>query len=225
MMRFKVIIVGILLFVAVGVASFFYFKARALDSKCAQIQQDMLRKLDEETVQILAEKEKLAKENEKLQEYSVNKFKEEKEKIVIQLQEAQKTIDNQGKKLQLLNKKLEELQEILVKKQTYSAEKVKRLENRIKAIDKTFKKQKAVFHYNLAVAYTKAGLYVEAISAYEKSLSIDQNNADANYNLGLLYKNLKKEWDKAKVYLLRYLELKPNADDKGEVKEWIEKLK
>lgn len=225
-MRIASIIAGILIFVAVCVlASFFYFKARALDSKCAQIQQDMFRKCDEGTIQILAEKEKLSKENEKLQEYLENNFKEGKKELAIQLQEAQKTIDNQTTKLKLFNKKLEELQEISIEKQKYSAQKISQLKNRIKAIDKSFKKQKAVFHYNLAVAYTKAGFYIEAISAYEKSLNIDQNNADANYNLGLLYKNLGKELDKARMYLLRYLELKPNADDKGEVKAWIEKLK
>jgi tetratricopeptide (TPR) repeat protein len=51
------------------------------------------------------------------------------------------------------------------------------------------------------------------------------NNADAHYNLGLLYKDVKQDPDKAIMHLSKYLELKPDAEDKEEVQGWIEKLK
>ena len=223
-----------LLFLSLGEASVFYLKARSLDSEIKQAQ-DMAKKLEEESVQLQAEKEKIVKENEKLQEDEVvytginNRLKEEKEKLAAQLGEAWETTDNQAADLELLKKKSVELQEALAKKEKEfkegGVEKVKELEGKIKVLEKTLKKEKAVFRYNLAVAYTKAKLYDEAIGAYEKSLELDQNNADAHYNLGLLYKDAKQDADKAAAHLSKYLELKPDADDKGKVKEWLEKLK
>ena len=77
----------------------------------------------------------------------------------------------------------------------------------------------------MAVAYEQAGLDDEAIGAYEKSLKSDAKNADAYYNLGLLYKDKRNDAQKAIKYLSSYLELKPKAEDKTEVEEWIRKLR
>ena len=74
------------------------------------------------------------------------------------------------------------------------------------------------------MAYTQANLYDEAIEAYEKSLTFDQNNAEAHYNLGLLYDKVKTDPEKAVLHYKKYLELKPDAEDKEEIETWIQQL-
>ncbi|MFH1318611.1 MAG: hypothetical protein ABIH71_06320, partial [Candidatus Omnitrophota bacterium] len=64
-----------------------------------------------------------------------------------------------------------------------------------------------------------------AVNAYEKSLSFESENAEAQYNLGLLYENFNLEPEKAILHYEKYLELKPDAVDKDEVLKWINRLK
>ena len=79
----------------------------------------------------------------------------------------------------------------------------------------------ASLYIELGLAYAKAKLYDEAISAFEKSLDFDSLNPDAYYNLGLLYQHHRGNDRKALIQLKKYLELNPNAQDKTEVKELI----
>lgn len=229
-----VISAALVIVVSVGAALLLNLKVLSLDFQLKEAKY-LAKNLEEETARIQAEREKIARENEKFQEESVfylsvnSKLKDEKDKLASQLGRAQGASESQAADLQRLSKKLEESQGALAKKEKEFQEegvaKVKELESKVKVLEKALNKERAVFLYNLAVAYVKAGLYDEAVDAYEKSLKIDKNNADAHYNLGLLYRDTKQDSGKAAVHLRRYLELRPDAEDKGVVKEWLEKLK
>jgi tetratricopeptide (TPR) repeat protein len=68
-------------------------------------------------------------------------------------------------------------------------------------------------------------MYDDAIDAYEKSLKAKDANAEAHYNLGLLYENVRSDKPLASKHYKRYLELDPKGKDAAEVSSWIERLK
>ena len=82
--------------------------------------------------------------------------------------------------------------------------------------------EKAALYEELGTAYTKAGLFDEAIDAYRKSLISDPNNADIHYYLGLLYQKSNKDVEKAVFHFKRYLYMKPDAKNREDVKYLIE---
>ncbi len=82
--------------------------------------------------------------------------------------------------------------------------------------------EKAALYEELGTAYTKAGLFDEAIEAYRKSLSSNPNNADIHYYLGLLYQKSNKDVQMAVLHFKRYLYLKPDAKNRKEVAYLIE---
>ena len=54
-------------------------------------------------------------------------------------------------------------------------------------------------------------------------MKLNPDNPDAHYNLGLLYENHQKDPIKACLHYRKYLELKPQAEDKEEVENWIKR--
>lgn len=193
----------------------------------------ILKKAQEELNNAQEDKEKLTKENEKLQSDAVSyvginaKLKEEKDKLQKVLDETQNIINSKEgsaqrakRELDLSEKRIRK--EIAQKEQELELEKEK-LQKRINELEQTLNSERALYHYNLAVAYNQAGLFDEAIDSYQRSLDFDKNNAEAYYNLGLIYQNSKKNTDDAKRCFKKYLELKPDAEDKDEVMGWLNK--
>lgn len=82
--------------------------------------------------------------------------------------------------------------------------------------------EKAALYEELAAAYTKAGMFDEAIGAYRNSLISNPNNADIHYYLGLLYQKSNKDVEKAVFHFKKYLYLKPDAKNREDVKYLIE---
>ncbi|MCX5665631.1 MAG: tetratricopeptide repeat protein [Candidatus Omnitrophica bacterium] len=82
--------------------------------------------------------------------------------------------------------------------------------------------EKGALYEELGTAYTKAGLYDQAIEAYKNSLVCDPNNADIHYYLGLLYQKSNKDVEKAVFHFKRYLYLKPDAKNREDVRYLIE---
>jgi tetratricopeptide (TPR) repeat protein len=82
----------------------------------------------------------------------------------------------------------------------------------------------AALYEELGTAYTKAGLYKEAIGAYLKSLTYGPNNADIHYYLGLLYQKSNKNVERAVFHLKKYLYLKPDANNREEVRYLIDMI-
>lgn len=105
-----------------------------------------------------------------------------------------------------------------------SEEDYNKLEDKIEELEGVLKSERKLYYYNLGTAYVKAEFFNEAIKSYEKALEIDFNNAQAHYNLGLLYENVDNDFEKAVLHYQKYLELDPQAEDKDEVEGWIEAL-
>lgn len=216
-----------------GVALVFALKARSLDKQLFQ-SKEALRIAQEEVVRIQAEKEKISRENEKLQIDTISYFErnaelqKDKESLSRGLKEAQRVIENKEADKERANKKLEELGRKMAQETTGQQEKMlkekKELEEKVGALEATLKNERALYHYNLAVSYSQAKLYEEAVAAYEKSLAFSPDNAEAHYNLGLLYADYKNDPQKAVLHYRKYLELRPAAEDKEEVEAWIVKL-
>lgn len=91
------------------------------------------------------------------------------------------------------------------------------LEQCIRALEEISRKEKASLNQELGAAYTKAKLFPLAIDAYLKSLSLNPDNAELHYNLGLLYQHSEENTKKSLYHFKKYLELKPNAKNKKEV--------
>ncbi|MFA5096216.1 MAG: tetratricopeptide repeat protein, partial [Candidatus Omnitrophota bacterium] len=90
-----------------------------------------------------------------------------------------KAVDNLNRERQILKDANRQLKEDLKKEKTENT------------------KEKAELYQQLGTAYTKAKLFSLAIDAYNKALSINPRNAEAHYNLGLLYRHSKNNSRKA----------------------------
>jgi tetratricopeptide (TPR) repeat protein len=174
-------------------------------------------------------------QNEKLQQDALSfvnsnsKLQQEKEETAKMLEAAKTLLKRKEVELNQAKQKLADLNVKISTQQENTdsglAKEKKDLESHVSTLEATLKKERALFHYNLAVAYTKSKLYDDAIESYEKSLALNPNNADAHYNLGLLYSDVKNNPEKAAKHYKKYLELKPNAEDRDEVQDWIDKLR
>jgi|GEM_PF-3080370 len=97
-------------------------------------------------------------------------------------------------------------------------------ENR-KLLDETFKDLDGLSQNNKGIAYSRSRQFDKAIEAYEKALQRNPRDAEALYNLGLLYEQGKKDAAKAIEYYKKYLEHAPaGADDRDAVQGTIGKL-
>lgn len=76
-------------------------------------------------------------------------------------------------------------------------------------------------YFDLGVACTELKAYPNAINAFEKSLALNPLNAQAHAHLGLLYKHVQNDPEKASQHLQAYLQLNPNADDRQELEALI----
>lgn len=195
----------------------------------------MCQKVVSELERAEKEKDKMSAANEKLQADAVSylainsKLTEDKEGLAKNIKYAQETIEKKESSLQRMQKTLSEMENKAASYKTYSDQKLmkdkKTLEKKMYAVQKTLKKERALYHYNLGVAYSQAKLYDEALDAYEKSVGFNPDNADAQYNLALLYETVQADPVKAVAHYRRYLELKPDSEDRDEVEGRINRLK
>jgi len=210
-----------------------FFKNNSLSHQLSQTKQ-MFIKMSEETDRMKLEREKLLLEKEKLQADAVSYVKvktglqKENDELEVELEEAEEVISASESDLEELKKKLKQAGKKLARTKHFnskgSAEAKGELADKIQTLEKTLNKERAIYHYNLAVAYTQAKLYNEAIESYQKALDFDSNNAEAHYNLGLLYEKSKSDPYTAVFHYGKYIELKPNAEDAKDVALWIRKL-
>lgn len=228
-------ILGVVIMAGLSVTSLVLFmKTKTLGDQIARSTANEHKMLMQVTT-MQQEKEKIAKENEKLNADAISymalntKLQQEKDKVQKKLNNLEKSVNLKEKDLTAMKQKLKKLEKKVTKEgltlgKKYGAEKSVLLK-KIKAMEADIKEQKSTYYYNLAVAYTKASLYDDAISAYEKSLEIKKDNPDAYYNLGLLYDSVKQEAPQALENYREYLRLKPDAEDREDVESLIEKLK
>jgi chromosome segregation ATPase len=143
---------------------------------------------------------------------SLNKAGQEKEDLKLTLREQEEKIKEQ-------EEKIKSLQNILAEKSDRFAylEKVQQeneeLEHKIALLKDATRKERANLYYYLALAYTQAKVYEEAMKAYKRSLQYEPDNAQAHYNLGLLYQHYKGDSQRAIQHLRQYMKLNPEGPD------------
>lgn len=81
--------------------------------------------------------------------------------------------------------------------------------------------EKRNMHYNMGVVYAKEGRSGDAEREYLNALRIDPSDADAHYNLAILYENEIKDIGKAIRHYKAYLKLRPHANDVDTVRLWL----
>ncbi len=212
----------------------FFLKNNALVPQLNNMKQ-LLGKADEEIKRFQSETKKMSKENEKLQADTIsyltfnNDLQKEKEDLQVKFNEAQKIIAEKEAQLEIITHRLEGAERKKNKEQTGLQEQLlkekKEMEVKLQSLEEILQKERALYYHNLAVNYTMSKLYDAAIEAYKKSLTFNPDNADGHYNLGLLYENFKNDPKMAVLHYGKYLEFNPDATDKEEVMELIQKLK
>lgn len=224
---------GLLIVVLFATGVSVYSRNNYLSGQLGQLNK-MLQKAQEELTSMQAERGKILKDNERLQNDSVSyltvstKLQEEKDLLQKNLQEAQKLIEVKDGNLKQIQDQLDKLQRELKKHgpSVQAAEKAreKKLKSGILILQKRIKLERAVYNYNLGVAYTQAKTYDEAIAAYRKSLEFNPANPEAHYNLAIIYDRIQQDPENALRHYRQYLKLKPDAEDKDEVLSKIEDL-
>ncbi len=220
---------GILLAVSLGVGAAMYSRNVYLTGQLGQLNK-MVQKAQEELSVMQSEREKVMQENERLQNDSVSylalntKLQNENETLQKDLKEAQRAIGDKEGDLKLMQGQLDETKRDLKKSGNY-VQTAEKAQQGLLLLQKHIRQERAVYNYNLGVAYTGAGYYDEAIEAYLRSLELNPSNADAHYNLAVVYDTVRQDPEKAVEHYKKYLELKPGASDSGDIREAIERLK
>jgi tetratricopeptide (TPR) repeat protein len=225
--------VNIVLIVALFViAMVLFFSQHALKTRLNRTQM-LLAKTEDEAGRLRKDKEAVARENERLQSETVSymalnsDFQKEKDALNARLKELEESQARRKEEYSDMQRRLEAVQKTFRQKdivQKELAEEKNRLEKGLKDLETAINRERSIYHYNLAVAYTRAGLRNEAVRAYETSLGFDDQNADAYYNLALVYQSLGDRPRQAVINFRRYLELRPDAVDARDVLDSIEEL-
>lgn len=223
------IIIGAGIILILGFVSInFYANKIRLKVQLSQ-SEEICKTLKQDIKNIEEEKNKMIKENDKLRDDALSyaKFSTQlQDQLALaqtSLEEKDKTIEELNASVGAFKEEMEKMGQEMLEGGTVNEE-ITRLREKISSLEAELKDEKVLYYYNLGVAYVQAKLFNEAIEAYEKSLSFEPNNPEAYYNLGLLYENFKLEPEKAVIYYQKYLEYKPEAEDKQEVEYWIESL-
>ncbi len=199
--------------------------------------------------QLLSDQERLVQEQEQLRTQLVElqskpmdartkqqlvKEQEQHRKDLAALQEARKQLkDVQGRQakneeqLPQLHSRLEVLQEKYAKLLTEN----KLLKHRASRVPKDVTiiareheqllKELADTHYNMGVIFSDKNDYVRAAKEFQKVLELKPDDAESQYNLGVIYAEHLPDREKATKYFRRYLQVSPNAQDASWVKQYI----
>jgi len=195
---------------------------------------ELFQKMQQEASRLEAEKVQLTRNYEALQNDAVSyvaqntTLQEEAKDLHSRLTDAETLLRDQTNELQRLQRQLERLHREAARakadKRKALSSAVTELNGKIASLEARLKQERAVHQYNLGVVYAQAERYDEAIEAYQQSLELDPKNADAYYNLGLLYERIEAQPEKAAWHYRKYLELNPTAQDREEVERWIDML-
>ncbi|MFA6384543.1 MAG: tetratricopeptide repeat protein [Candidatus Omnitrophota bacterium] len=80
-------------------------------------------------------------------------------------------------------------------------------------------------YYNLGVGALQKGDFVQAEAAFRRVLELSPIDAEACYNLGVLYEKYLDRPKDARVYYTRYINLSDEGDrDAARVKSWIKEI-
>lgn len=80
------------------------------------------------------------------------------------------------------------------------------------------------FHYNLGVVYTQNKDFDNAVTEFKTALAYNPKNAQAHYNLGIIFDDYFKDKENARYHYRTFLDLQPTSDDAEAVREWLANL-
>jgi len=236
MRRASVVKLGLgatLLLALLGSALVFWSETKRLQAQLRQTD-ELFQKMQNEAGRLETEKAQIAHEYETLQNDAVSylslntKLHEEIKDLQARLTKTEERLKDRESQLQKVQGKLEKLYKETTRmktdKQKTLTKEFNDLTQKVASLEADLKRERALGYYNLGVVYTQAQRYDEAVEAYEQSLEFNPKNADAHYNLGLLYERVKAQSDKAAWHYRKYLELNPEAEDRDEVAHWIDML-
>jgi len=243
-MRIVLILLITVLIAYAGAVSYFYLELSGKNKQLSILLDDLKKfraQLEDEISRMDASVRSAQKENEQLKKESLDYLKREKEttekcnevetlskeqtKKIKELQQQIKAAVKLEKDLKLQNEKLADINDlagnVLVIKEK---SKMVKLESELSDIRQRLSKQEALLHYNLGVSLTKEKSYEMAIDEYERALKLDPKDADSHYNLAIIYDEYRKNPKRAIEHYKQYLQLRPEAADIDEVKDWISRL-
>lgn len=96
-----------------------------------------------------------------------------------------------------------------------------RLEKELQSLREERIGERSTYLYNLGVIYTRYGMFRKAVEMYQKALEFDLNDAQAHYNLAIIYDAHLGETKKAVQHYKRFMELSSDEKERSKVKLWI----
>ncbi|MCP4649721.1 MAG: tetratricopeptide repeat protein [PVC group bacterium] len=231
------IVLGVVAAAFLGAAIFFYSENKKLEVTVSQ-QQKIAESLKEELDRVKEITQKHDKEKEKIRSESVsyidlnNKLQSDNAQIAKDMAKSARQMKEQDAQIEELKKQLKNKEEepapkeeIVKPSEKEKLEKqIESLKEKLNAQEEALNKERAIFQYNLGVAYSKAKLFNEAVDALNKSLELEEENPEANYNLGVIYQKARRNPARAIFYYKKYLELSPEAADRIAVQREIDSL-
>ncbi|MFH0877443.1 MAG: tetratricopeptide repeat protein [Candidatus Omnitrophota bacterium] len=109
------------------------------------------------------------------------------------------------------------------KKQVYDA-RILSLEAQLAKTRDRLTSEAERYHYNLGVLYTQNKNYDLAVTEFKTALSYNPRNAQAHYNLGIIFDDYFKDSENARYHYKSFLELDPRSDDAEAVRDWLAAL-
>lgn len=227
--KFIFLVTVIICFALLGGLIYFFLqnndlKLNGIESK------NTMGAMEKEISRLSQEKKKLAKELDGLQENAIiitkssTQLQDDKKTLEAQLTETQGLVEQKiaemqevNEQLKVLKKKFDQDSFQLTGKKESLVQENEALKGKVQEMTVTLRREKALYYYNLGVAYARAQLFEDAIASYQKSLALNSSNPEAHYNLGLLYDSLKRDPEVAALHYQKYLEFAPQADDREEV--------
>lgn len=136
------------------------------------------------------------------------------------IEEKNEELQRKEKELEMLTMELQRREHRLIKAERTATI----LENAHKEVAKARDREQRDVHFNMAAIYTRDGKVRDAEQQYLRALQIDPNDADAHYNLGILYDEELNDPERAAMHYRKYIQLNPNAADVDIVKGWLMNL-
>jgi chromosome segregation ATPase len=201
-----------------------YDEIKKLHSELIKVHTELQRQLSEERERAQEDQLQLAliEEQEKVDSLAGELQQVKRELTQLQSKDAKTEKKLSGTKNRL-DKLMDDYTEVLSKNKVmnYRIKNLPKDVTRIARQHEQLVEEVADTHYNLGVLFTQRDDYIRAIKEFRKVVELKPNDGDAYYNLGLIYAEHVPDRQKALQHFRRYLEINPDADDAGWVKQYI----
>jgi len=181
---------------------------------------------DQEHLRTMEERSEILKEKSASAQSLKNKIEDQKNRLKI-LEASSRDLNNKRtnvvESLDAAKDRREQIEDDLaLKKELLSRELVSRgRAPEAETAPGPIPQKKASKHYNLGVQSFRARDYAEAEREFLRCVQIDPNDADAHYNLGVLYEDKLHRYGAALVHYKQFLSLRPVGLDAIKVRQWV----